>query len=258
MRPSPLIGAMALAVSAAASAGQVAVPEGASAVHGRVLDAASGRPIRDAWVCARIRVDEGDPVPVCTSADSTGRYRLASLPGGPHPLTVTCPTDGPDDRTLAAATVPVPDSAAVERDWRVAGARCLRQASRLVSGDFDGHYTAGFETSLFVPCPADRWTRPGRAVGDAPGGPHQAWVTPRDTAVFAAIDWPPTPDGHSSGDVRYFVRWRGTVEGPGRYGHMGLSAFQLTVDSVMELRIPDDDDCEGTSGTAEPERTGPR
>jgi hypothetical protein len=56
------------------------------------------------------------------------------------------------------------------------------------------------------------------------------------------LKWPEVP--HDDwGNARYFVKWHGTVTGPGQYGHMGFSPFVIRIDSVFELRAAQDIDC---------------
>lgn len=48
----------------------------------------------------------------------------------------------------------------------------------------------------------------------------------------------------SYGNPRFYVRWQGTVEGPGEYGHLGISPFEIWVDSLIEIRAPSKADCQ--------------
>jgi hypothetical protein len=105
---------------------------------------------------------------------------------------------------------------------------------------FTGHYTPGFESSEFIPCPTDSRLLP----SDSLRGPDtwRAWVVWRHPSQWQVVAWPQV-DRNLFGNPRYFVRWHGTVEGPGRYGHMGGAAFQLQVDTILEVREPRPGDC---------------
>ena len=125
---------------------------------------------------------------------------------------------------------------------------CDGRPVRRVTGEWRGYYTFGFESSDFVPCTADRWTVASDSI--APNQGVTAWVTLSDRAA-QHFDAPPvaeTPPGYP----RYFVRWRGTVTGPDRYGHMGLADFEIEVDKILEIRAPGPNDC--TRSPAKPIR----
>jgi hypothetical protein len=112
---------------------------------------------------------------------------------------------------------------------------------RRVAGIFQGHYTPGFESSDFVPCSADGWFIPGDSLEAYKYDARRAWVT-WPQSVGDGVKWPDAPRD-SYGNPRYYVRWRGTVVGPGHYGHMGVSPFEFVVDAVLELRPPTAKDC---------------
>lgn len=116
-----------------------------------------------------------------------------------------------------------------------------RPECRLItrSGVFSGYYTRGFETSEFVPCPSDNW-----APSDSRGTPYDwpAWVVWTERSLTRTVTWPPVERDRNR-NPRYFVRWQGTVDGPGRYGHMGVSSFQFQVDELLEVRAPSATDC---------------
>ena len=72
----------------------------------------------------------------------------------------------------------------------------------------------------------DAWVWWGRAGEEIPGQPK---VWPRKASYPHA--------------VKAFVRWTGTLVGPGTYGHMGMSPFEFNVDSVLKVRAPRKGDC---------------
>lgn len=95
--------------------------------------------------------------------------------------------------------------------------------------------------SEFVPCPADEWFLASDSL--RADWERRAWVEWSDLSVMDQVDWPDIPTPLGSPEPTYFARFRGTVSGPSRYGHMGMSAFQLEVDSILELRRPTAADC---------------
>lgn len=91
---------------------------------------------------------------------------------------------------------------------------------------YSGIYSAGFEASEFRPCDdttAVWWAAPATA---------DAWA-PVQAALRATAGPPP----------RFFLRLRGRVEGPGRYGHMGAYTHQLIATQVGEARPLRATDC---------------
>jgi hypothetical protein len=126
----------------------------------------------------------------------------------------------------------------VQRNWLVNASTCDARPIRHVYGVFRGHYSRAFEMSAFRPCAADSWARASDSLKRT--DPLRAWVTWDSGAPGVSLP-PIAPD--SFGVISYFVRWRGTVEGPGSYGHMGISPFVFRVDSILEIRAPQSNDC---------------
>ena len=125
------------------------------------------------------------------------------------------------------------------REWTLEGDGCDPRPRRRVAGTFAGHYSYGFEHSRFMPCPRDDWSIPSDTLALF----HRQGASVRwsDSLELDEAEWPEPvlKDGHP----RVFVQWQGTVEGPGHYGHMGMSSFELTVDRVLAVRLPSPDDC---------------
>ena len=109
--------------------------------------------------------------------------------------------------------------------------------------EFRGHWSAGFETSAFVPC-----------AGAPPSG--RISVDWDQRAYARALErWPRVPE--RDGVARYYVRWRGALRGPapgadtarGRvplgagYGHLAASMYEFHVIDVLEMRAPRRGDC---------------
>lgn len=118
---------------------------------------------------------------------------------------------------------------------------CDLRPLREVKGVFRGYYTPGFESSEFVPCSTDAWFIPDDSLSVYPFDARNAWVT-WDAAAVRRLKWPEVARD-KYGNSKYYVRWRGTVVGPGRYGHLGVSPFEFRVDTVFELRAPRRKDC---------------
>ncbi len=213
----------------------------AATVVGTVRDSASGAAPLKTWVCAFFPSTGAFHSPRCKPVDTLGTYRLDSLTSGAMRLSVQCSTiRGLSMKELAHDSVVVAEGAEFPRHWTVSTVGCDHRALRRVSGVFRGHYSLGFETSDFVPCPADDWSSPGDSLRSDAGFARSAWV--RWENVGKNVQWPKRArDRYGNG--RYFVTFRGTVVGPGMYGHLGGAPFEFVVDSVLEVRVPSESDC---------------
>lgn len=212
-----------------------------AAMSGTVRDSASGLVARKSWVCALIPAGPSSFESRCAAVDTLGTYRLGNLPAGGMRVSVSCEAILGMGKGLAYDSVVFSDSAVLRRDWVVSTTGCDSRPVRRISGVFRGYYTPGFESSEFVPCPADAWFTPGDSLDSYPFDARRAWAI-WPTRADRKVKWPDV-SRDSYGNPRYYVRWRGMVIGPGHYGHMGVSAFELAVDTVFELRPPARHDC---------------
>ena len=220
----------------AQSSGDTAVLEG-------IVRDMSGVPMQKSIVCADMPRPQGWQTSRCSRTDSTGTYRVDSIASGRRLVSVFCDTmRGLTSKHAASDSIAFDGGASVRRDWSVSRIGCDPRMLRHVKGTFRGHYTPGFESSEFVPCPADGWFVPGDSLDWYPFDNRRAWAE-WAPGFRQRLRWPTAPRD-KYGNSRFYVRWRGTVVGPGRYGHMGVSAFEIRVDSVMELRAPRRRDCE--------------
>lgn len=227
----------------------VATPLGAQAgtaplvgrLAGVVLDTATGGPVRRASICTMAKVDRPLLAWRCSAVDTLGQYRLDNLPLGPRRVSLSCETIDWREKLLASDSVALVDSSLVRRDWTVSTTGCDKRPLRRVTGTFRGYYRPGFESSEFVPCESDAWFVPGDSLGSYPYDARRAWAEfPR--GFMQKVEWPITTRDRY-GNPRYYVRWHGTVVGPGRYGHMGVSPFEIAVDTLFVLREPTPFDC---------------
>ncbi len=238
---------LALCCLAARAPAQVAAPAGDGVLYGRVLT--SGDPVLRGWVCAAAQ----ERLIRCSAVDSTGAYRLAGLPTGDLVFTVRCDIFlRLGQIELGKDTLGVSGASATRKDWSVAVRGCDQRPFRRIRATFRGHFEAGFESMDFRPCPSDAWFLPSDSLERYPYDARRAWVT-ADQHVTDAVRWPEGVRLEAGGTRIYFVRWRGTIVGPGRYGHMDGSPFELFVDSIMEVRASAPDDCTLTP----PSRTPP-
>ena len=206
-------------------------------IVGNVLDAGTGRPIVDARVAARWPARQGR-----FPTDAGGRFRLEWVEPGRVTLDVNCPSRtslGPHvlDTAVVADTGKI---LAVE--LRIDGRRCAEPDSGSRRIRVRGVYSAGFEESRFVPCVVSEpeqdslWRAPHlrRAwISFAPrlrGREFARWPKPKSQPFRATENEPPRYP-------TWYVDWSGTFSGPGRFGHMGVSPYELRVDSVATVRL---------------------
>jgi len=218
-------------------------PSGTAVLTGTVRDADGGGAVPRAQVCATLSSGAHLAWWHCAPVDSAAAFRIDSLPAGTWKVEVVCSTIGPFALTLATDEVAVSEAGPARRDWSVEPmAECDRRPLRRFSGEFRGYYTPGFESSEFVPCVEDAWFLPSDALRMSPYDQRRAWVKLSDVRLPAEFRLPDAPRDEY-GNPRYFVRWRGTIEGPGHYGHLGVSAFELRVDTIIEIHAPRKGDC---------------
>ena len=216
---------------------QSGTSRGVARMSGTVLDSASGRPPNRSTICAI----SAERVVRCSRIDSTGAYRLDSLPLSTADVSVNCETMHSLGAGVLVARITFSDSSPLRHDWRVTIRGCDTRPLRRIAGVFRGHYTGGFEASEFVACRADSWLVPSDSINSARLGASRAWAD-WPTSIATPMNWNAVrPD--SFGTSRFYVRWRGTIVGPGRYGHMGSEPFELRVDSILEFRAPRPQDC---------------
>ena len=98
-------------------------------------------------------------------------------------------------------------------------------APRQPPRELAGHVVVGPDDSTFTPC------------GSGEGG----WWVRISSGARRTISWPKRP--WVATYPRYFVRWRGTVSAPGKFGPDGTRRRRFTVESVVEIRNPAEDDC---------------
>jgi hypothetical protein len=231
----------ALTCVVASVAAQPPGPRSAS-LEGVVHDSATGLAPQKTWVCANIRHSRTSGEYRCASVDSGGAYRLDSLPTGGMRIDVGCESMRILElKLLTFDSIAFSPSTRSRRDWTVSRVGCDPRPIRRVTGIFRGHHTPGFESSEFVPCAADAWFIPGDSLGNRTYDDRRAWAEWKP-GVMERLTWPRLARDEY-GNSRYYVRWRATVIGPGRYGHMGISPFEIRVDSVLELRAPGATDC---------------
>ena len=220
-----------------ASASSVAA-QTTGTVRGTVTDSATGAPI----VGAKVAV-------ICSGCfgrhptDSLGRYTIERVPVGTYTVEFNCPSRTMLGRALPQQRVTVGEDSVSDIAVTVAPGSCYEPPYSELTGVFRGYWTPGFESSKFVQCTDSVM---GVATTLLPGKrlfSSSAWAALDARAQSQQIHWPSHAPIDEWGNHRYFVIWRGTLKGPGMYGHMGVSEFEMTVDSILAVRAPGPRDC---------------
>jgi hypothetical protein len=209
--------------------------------RGTVVDRESGKPV------LRMGVSLGDEYH--TRGDTLGRFAFDSVPTGRYRLRVYCasPTSIEPEHLLWEGNLRVVAEGNRPRNLRVDAGACDQRPFIDFAGEFRGFFEGAFESSRFVPCPGPR------------GGIPPSRSALRDTGTYIWANFAPGsvaepwPDGEESqGITRWYIRWRGTIRGPDRYGHLGSSPYEARIDKVFVLRRPAAGDCKVES----PDSTG--
>jgi hypothetical protein len=116
---------------------------------------------------------------------------------------------------------------------------CAEPMVETMRGTFEGVYTTGFDGEWFRPCTAFR-----RPVGDAYDlRDPLAWVSldegaARDPRLAKLLTrWP------AEEPAEFFVRWNGTLTGPGSYGTRGAATHLFFAQRILEIRRAAPGDC---------------
>ena len=207
-------------------------------VRGVVTDSVTGVPTIDARVALNCNGCYGRQ-----PTDSLGRYSFSRIPAGRHRIEFHCPSRTALGRELAQRTVEVIAGKESVVDVQVPPGDCFEPAYSERSGIFRGVWTPGFESSAFVPCPDSALGLTGELLPGKRLFGSRAWADLTASARKQPISWPKDAARDAWGSARYFVVWRGTLKGPGIYGHMGVSEFSMVVDSILSVRASQSNDC---------------
>jgi hypothetical protein len=232
MKPSSFtLAILLLTMHGASSEGAAQQP---AVIRGRITHRLTGAPLVGAKV-AVIGLDGGRSL-----TDSLGQYRLILDRSGMGWLEINCPSNtglGPmisiDTRVAAQANRELVLNMAVTTE------ACTEPPPSAIYGVFRGRYTAGFEHISFEPCLGSTKQPLWRGPHSAPG----AWVDFSDAALAQLnASWPKLKD--PAEEPTYYAEFRGLLRGPGRFGHMGVSNYQVEVDSLIAFRLAASGDCE--------------
>jgi hypothetical protein len=211
----------------------------------QVVDSATGRPLKNVLETTAA-TDSPEVFLSYYRTDSTGRVAYSVPRGLPLILYLSCPMtriDFPHRGRVIFSRVMRADSTAdtpLTVPLTIDSTNCAEPPVATRIGKFRGHYTTGFESNGFSSClPFEDLS-------------HTAYaLLPSDAAVeidSSAIESFRRLSKHRGhGDryyTTYYVRWSGTLTGPGRYGHMGMGTYELHITHVADVRTPRPGDCD--------------
>lgn len=242
----PILVAGLLTGAASSVNAQLVFPPGTAVLKGRIYDSLTSGAIARSHICSEFSVPVYGRAMRCGRIDSLGWYVFDSLPEGPRRVTVRCAGEKLfGGKLLGAATVELREGATHEVDFRSDASGCDPRPLRILRGVFKGHYSSGFEHSEFILCPGSVGPMPSDTAGVGDLG-WRAWVEFPKTGRLPGSPtvWPRAgPPRFSGDDGWHYVEWHGVLEGPGHYGHLGGSGFQVVVDSLITVRTPGKSDC---------------
>jgi len=70
---------------------------------------------------------------------------------------------------------------------------------------------------------------------------RQIWADLAPHVVDTGVRWPQFSEPVEQ--VSVYLRGAGTLEGPGKYAHLGIAGYRWVIDSIFEVRRPGKDDC---------------
>jgi len=248
--------AVALSVIATALPAQSSRPYFGSGVIRLTLNDTSANPLRkpfDVWVAVPPQQGGSTASGFEAQHRDDNSYYIDGLPDGRVTVRVVCPSlrGGAYDRSFDFVVHrAAPLDTTIDVDHAGCDTRVIRNETRV----FSGFYTPGKDESRFVPCAGDSWILPSdslRSPADSLAIPKwmwepAAWVTwdPARPGLRERLTWPKIDERDQWGNATYFVRWQGAMTGPGRYGHVGASEFELKVESVVAIEKPTPSSCE--------------
>lgn len=141
---------------------------------------------------------------------------------------------------LGAAVIPVSSQAQPVVVTKPAGMRPVlpEMSPDSVFGEFTGLYRGGFELSQFRPCPGS--VKDSTLANQLEGKRIWLEVTEEAAERYRARVPPPTDTIIvNQGEGPWFhVRVKGMLTGPGYYGHLGASDYELRVEEILDPGTP--------------------
>ena len=192
----------------------------AAADGGRIVatayDVGNGRPYKG------VRISVSAPKiygrhPTCTD----GKVEFNDVPAGTWSITAVCPSETAVGREIFNMAVWVTPGQTKTIEISVPKGFCDEPEYAERPKTIAGHFMHGFEVNSMTPC------NPG-----ALDLTKNSWGEPRIGAVLPAAS-----SAEIEPDVMYYIEARGTLKGPGRFGHFGMSAYEFEIDEILSHEV---------------------
>lgn len=155
------------------------------------------------------------------AADSDGNLTLLDVPAGRWRVDVHCPSMTGVGREIVRKKITISRGTQVQFDVVVPQEHCDEPAYSERHVAVLGYYARGFEMSNFTPCNPDNLNLTKNNFFDPP----YIWVWFSEGTGFEV-----------EAGTLFFVEAKGVMKGPGQFGHLGMSAYELAIDEVIASR----------------------
>ncbi len=186
-------------------------------------DVGNGRPYKG------VRVSVSAPKiygrrPTCTD----GKVEFNDVPAGTWSVTAMCPSETSLGREIFKIAVWVTPGQTKTIRISVPNGFCNEAEYAERAMTIAGHFIHGFELNNISPCDPDALDLTKNSLFEPPG----IWVS-LPAGSSAEID----------PDVMHYIEARGTLKGPGRFGHFGMSAYGFEIDEILSHEVVAETDC---------------
>jgi hypothetical protein len=202
------------AISAHAQEGHVI----AKATHGN-----SGEPFKGVLISVDAPQYHGRRV---TGPD--GIVRRNSVPAGTWDVEFRCPSDYVVGRIIKVKRIIVMPGEGVSVNVEVPQGHCHEPAYSEIKSEFRGYIFFGFELSRFTPCDAAAFNLSQNTFT----GSNNIWASNIPIEQLGLKE-----------ETLYYTEFKGTLAGPGRFGHFGIFDHEVVVEEVNKIVEVDEEDC---------------
>ena len=162
-------------------------------------------------------------------SNSAGIYRLLRVPVGNWEVEFHCPSNNGTGREIEARSVAVEQGEIAVVNIEVPIDHCFELPYAVLESNFRGYVIFDFEYSRFFACDAESLSLSTNTFS----GSSIVWARGLNRAPIRLEP-----------NTLYYVEVQGMLEGPGRFGHLGMANHQLTIEEVEFTLEVEDQDCQ--------------
>ena len=185
-------------------------------------DVSNGRPYKGVRVSVSAPNINGRH-PTCAD----GKVEFNDVPAGTWSVTAICPSETIAGREILNMAVWVTPGQTKTIRISVSNGFCNEPEYTERAMTIAGHFMHGFELNSMSPC------NPG-----ALDLTKNTWGEPRIWVVL-----PAGSSAEIEPDVTHYIEARGTLKGPGRFGHFGMAAYEFEIDEILSHEAVAETDC---------------